>query len=155
MRGLRKSRDPRKLTKARERASNGHPHSSGRSGRNHALPPSRRIRTPRILRNKRLSKSSLAQIARCPPQCDFAERGSVRCECHNAQNAQEGRKVTTPQFDVGDKVQKGTGFRFPGTIRAVFYTNAGELRYVVEADNEDFAGMLHIYNPKQLIARKD
>jgi hypothetical protein len=56
----------------------------------------------------------------------------------------------TPRFEVGQTVQKARGYRFPGVVRAVFYTTAAELRYVVEARHPDFAGMLHIYNEGQL-----
>lgn len=52
------------------------------------------------------------------------------------------------------KVEKKGGYRFPGTVRAVFKTTAGEVRYVVEAEGEDFKGMLHIFNGDQLIPRK-
>ncbi len=55
---------------------------------------------------------------------------------------------------VGDHVRKANGFRFPGVIVAVFETTAGARRVVVEAQHEDFAGMLHIYNPSQLERRQ-
>ena len=54
-------------------------------------------------------------------------------------------------FARGDRVEKRSGYRFPGIVRAAFTTISGEWRYVVEADNDDFAGMLHIYSASQLI----
>ncbi len=60
---------------------------------------------------------------------------------------------TEVSFQVGDRVQKAKGFKFPGVVRSVFTTNAGAVRCVVEADHWDFAGMLHIYNPEQLEKR--
>jgi len=51
------------------------------------------------------------------------------------------------QFNIGDKVDKSTGYTFPGTVVAVFQTTAGELRYVVEMDQHK---LLHIFNEKQL-----
>lgn len=53
-------------------------------------------------------------------------------------------------FQIGDRVRKTKGFRFPGVIRAVFLTSADKWRVVVEAEHADFAGMLHIYDPAQL-----
>lgn len=51
---------------------------------------------------------------------------------------------------VGSLVRKSKGFRFPGVIVAAFKTTAGKDRVVVEARHQDFAGMLHIYDPAQL-----
>lgn len=49
---------------------------------------------------------------------------------------------------VGDKVNKKTGYRFPGTIVAVFDTTKGETRVVVEMDGY---GLLHIFSPENLV----
>lgn len=49
---------------------------------------------------------------------------------------------------IGDHVQKTSGYRFPGTIVAVFETLKGETRYVVEMDGY---GLLHIFNAGQLM----
>ena len=38
----------------------------------------------------------------------------------------------TTTFQVGDEVSKATGYQFPGIVRSVFTTGAGETRYVVE-----------------------
>jgi len=51
---------------------------------------------------------------------------------------------------VGDKVQKRRGYRWPGEVRAVFTTIAGETRIVVECTVPQVRGALHIYAPKQL-----
>lgn len=47
---------------------------------------------------------------------------------------------------VGDKVYKIKGYKFEGTVVAVFETLAGKPRIVV--DNGD--GMLHIFNHEQM-----
>jgi hypothetical protein len=57
------------------------------------------------------------------------------------------------KYNIGDKVQKITGYKYPGIIVAIFFTTRKELRYVVEADHEDFRGMLHIFNQNQLESR--
>lgn len=55
--------------------------------------------------------------------------------------------------EIGKRVKKSKGFQFPGTIVSVFQTTQGATRVVVEAEYEDFKGMLHIYNPEQLEER--
>ena len=54
---------------------------------------------------------------------------------------------------VGDKVQKRRGYRWPGEVRCVFTTIAGETRIVVECTVPEVAGALHIYAPDQLEPR--
>jgi hypothetical protein len=51
------------------------------------------------------------------------------------------------------KVQKLSGYKYPGIIVAVFTTTEGRVRYVVEADHPDFRGMLHIFTDAQLEER--
>lgn len=53
------------------------------------------------------------------------------------------------KFKIGDRVDKVSGYRFPGTVCAVFFNSKQELRYVVELD-----GMLHIFNEEQLKERR-
>lgn len=54
---------------------------------------------------------------------------------------------TMTAFQIGDRVEQRTGPLAQGTVVAVFFTLAGEVRYVVEA----VAGeKLHIYNAGQL-----
>lgn len=53
-------------------------------------------------------------------------------------------------FRVGDKVDKKRGYRFPGKIKAVFKTNKGLTRYVVEMDRY---GLLHIFSAKNIKRR--
>lgn len=60
--------------------------------------------------------------------------------------------MTTRVFKQGDKVQKVSGYRYPGVVVAVFQTTAGAVRYVVESTVPECAGMLHIYNGSQLEA---
>lgn len=54
------------------------------------------------------------------------------------------------QFKVGDKVEKVSGYKWPGVVVAAFDTLAGERRVVVECTTLEVAGALHIYNEKQL-----
>lgn len=63
--------------------------------------------------------------------------------------------IEPSRIRIGSKVQKATGFKFPGIVQSIFYTRAGAERCVVEADHPDFAGMLHIYNPNQLVLVDD
>jgi len=51
------------------------------------------------------------------------------------------------KFNIGDKVHKPKGYKFPGIVVAIFQTTSGETRVVAEMiDN----GMLHIFNESQL-----
>jgi hypothetical protein len=51
------------------------------------------------------------------------------------------------KFQIGDKVVKPKGYRFPATIVAVFTTVKGDVRVVAEMDGY---GLLHIFNEEQL-----
>ncbi len=53
-------------------------------------------------------------------------------------------------FCIGDKVRKTSGYSYPGVVVSVFKTTAGLWRYVVECTEPSVAGMLHIFNAKQL-----
>lgn len=53
-------------------------------------------------------------------------------------------------FKVGDKVEKVSGYKWPGVVVSVFDTLAGERRVVVECTAPDVKGALHIYNEGQL-----
>ena len=56
------------------------------------------------------------------------------------------------QLKVGDKVEKVSGYKWPGVVVSVFDTLSGERRVVVECTVAEIAGALHIYNEKQLKA---
>jgi hypothetical protein len=58
-------------------------------------------------------------------------------------------------FAIYSYVKKRTGYKFPGMVMAKFYTRAGVLRYVVEAIDENYTGMLHIFNDSQLVPLND
>lgn len=62
--------------------------------------------------------------------------------------------VEIPLFELGDRVEKRRGYRYPGVVVARFRSLDGCPRYVVEADHEDFRGMLHIFSPEQLVKRE-
>jgi len=53
-------------------------------------------------------------------------------------------------FKIGDKVEKVSGYKWPGVVIAAFDTLVGERRVVVECTTPEVAGALHIYNEKQL-----
>ena len=53
-------------------------------------------------------------------------------------------------MNIGDRVCKAKGYRFPGVIVAKFATLAGKKRFVVECTSEDCAGCLRIFNEEQL-----
>jgi hypothetical protein len=55
------------------------------------------------------------------------------------------------QFKVGDKVEKVSGYKWPGVVVSVFDTLSQERRVVVECTVAEIAGALHIYNEKQLM----
>lgn len=53
-------------------------------------------------------------------------------------------------MQIGDKVRKVKGYRWPGVVVAKFETLSGKLRYVVECTVPEVTGALHIYSPEQL-----
>lgn len=63
------------------------------------------------------------------------------------------RRLDMESLNVGDHVEKTSGYLYPGIIVAKFETTAGEIRYVVECDVAVCRGMLHIYNGNQLKRR--
>lgn len=63
------------------------------------------------------------------------------------------RTLRYPRFYDKQKVQKKTGYRYPGFIKQFIYRDDGTICYVVQADHPDFAGMLHIFSEEQLELR--
>lgn len=57
-------------------------------------------------------------------------------------------------FEVGDKVEKISGYKWPGVVVSVFDTLSGERRVVVECTVSEISGALHIYNEKQLLLQE-
>jgi len=53
-------------------------------------------------------------------------------------------------FQIGDYVEKVSGYKWPGVVIAVFDTLSGERRVVVECTVPEVKGALHIYNEQQL-----
>lgn len=53
-------------------------------------------------------------------------------------------------FQIGDRVAKPKGYRWPGVVVSVFKTLKGETRVVVECTVSEVAGALHIYSPEQI-----
>ncbi len=53
-------------------------------------------------------------------------------------------------FEIGDRVEKLAGYKYPGVVVSKFKTTAGKIRYVVECTSPDCEGMLHIFNAAQL-----
>ena len=56
-------------------------------------------------------------------------------------------------WKIGDRVQKATGYQWPGEVVSVFKTLAGETRIVVECTCPEVTGALHIFAPSQLVPR--
>lgn len=54
------------------------------------------------------------------------------------------------EIKVGDKVEKVSGYLWPGIVVAVFDTLAGKQRFVVECTVPEVKGALHIYSREQL-----
>ena len=53
-------------------------------------------------------------------------------------------------MNVGDHVEKVSGYKFPGIIAAKFTTCLGKVRFVVECTSPDVLGCLHIYSEKDI-----
>jgi len=53
-------------------------------------------------------------------------------------------------YEKGAKVEKISGYKWPGKVLCSFTTLSGELRYVVECTVPEVSGALHIYNHQQL-----
>lgn len=60
----------------------------------------------------------------------------------------------TSKFSIGDKVDKVGGYAFPGEVRGILSTSAGEVRLVVELQAHPVGPLLHIFNEQQLVAKK-
>jgi hypothetical protein len=57
-------------------------------------------------------------------------------------------------FAPGDYVRKNDDAKFEGVVVAAFETRRGKVRVVVEAVTPEFEGLLHIYDPLQLVLVK-
>ncbi len=53
-------------------------------------------------------------------------------------------------MQIGDKVEKVKGYKWPGVVVSLFRTTAGAERVVVECTVPEVAGALHIYNLDQI-----
>jgi hypothetical protein len=51
---------------------------------------------------------------------------------------------------VGDRVEKVSGYKWPGVIVSVFENMKGQPRIVVECTVPEVSGALHIYSPDQV-----
>jgi hypothetical protein len=58
-------------------------------------------------------------------------------------------------IEVGDAVEKTTGYKWPGIVVAKFATLNGQPRFVVECTVAEVAGALHIYSPEQLVHKNN
>jgi hypothetical protein len=58
-----------------------------------------------------------------------------------------------PKFQMGESVEKISGYKWPGIVVAIFVTLKGDQRYVVECTVPEVAGALHIYSEGQLERR--
>ncbi len=57
------------------------------------------------------------------------------------------------EFAPGERVHKKSGYKFPGVVVSRFKKTNGSTRYVVECTAPDCEGVLHIFNPDQIIRR--
>lgn len=57
--------------------------------------------------------------------------------------------------DLGEQVEKRSGYAWPGIVVARFTTMAGKVRYVVECTAPGVEGALHIYSADQLRPRAE
>lgn len=55
-----------------------------------------------------------------------------------------------PKYKIGDLVKKKKGFKFIGTILALYWSNAEEYAVVELTPNEYSDGLQHIYKVEQL-----
>lgn len=53
-------------------------------------------------------------------------------------------------YKLSYRVQKVSGYKWPGVIVAIFCNHSGQLRCVVECDAPEVEGALHIYNLGQI-----
>jgi len=53
-------------------------------------------------------------------------------------------------FQIGDRVEKMTGYKFTGTVVSVYQTLGGRTRLVVECTVKGCEGMQHIYAPENI-----
>lgn len=61
--------------------------------------------------------------------------------------------TTIHPLPIGCRVEKLSGYKWPGVVVAVFNNINGDLRYVVECTVPEVEGALHIYSPQQLKRR--
>lgn len=54
------------------------------------------------------------------------------------------------KFEIGDRVYKPKGYKFPGIVVSNFTTTSGEIRVVAELEDNC---MLHIFSESQLELR--
>lgn len=57
------------------------------------------------------------------------------------------------KFNLGQRVEKVKGYKWPGVVVAQFTNINGDIRYVVECTVESVEGALHIYSEHDLKPR--
>lgn len=63
--------------------------------------------------------------------------------------------MISKELKVGMLVEKIDGdYKFPGIVVSIFKKNSGAIRCVVESLSKPTLGILHIFNPSQLIIRR-
>lgn len=81
------------------------------------------------------------------------DRGPAEAEFTFAAAPKEIAEREPLTFALGERVRKNDGYRFPGVVVCTFWTLAGRARYVVEAEEEGFGGLLHVFSAAQLVSR--
>lgn len=61
--------------------------------------------------------------------------------------------MTNFKFNLGQRVEKVRGYKWPGVVVAQFTNIEGQIRYVVECTIPEVEGALHIYSETDLKAR--
>jgi hypothetical protein len=92
----------------------------------------------------------MSKVKMIPPQY---KPGGLRAMTPSEKIAHHTLGQTVQSYDLGDKVNKRDGYKYPGVIVSVFTTLDGKVRYVVEADHPDFRGMLHIFGDNDIEER--
>jgi hypothetical protein len=59
------------------------------------------------------------------------------------------------KFDIGQYVQKATGYKFPGVVIGVATKLDGKILYLVECTAEGAEGMCHIFSGNNLEPRAE
>lgn len=90
-------------------------------------------------------------VASCERYVPWTTRKSLQEARVLAERAIAEEETTLePSIEQGDTVTKTEGYEFRGIVIAKFYTLAGKKRFAVESTVPGAAGIVHIFNEKQI-----